>query len=215
MPPYSGPTGTDFSELGQSRAKRPDPCVREPVAGGDETTHWYTHTHLRLCGELLEEKREVWKTPQLQPYFHQKDLLTLRKCTQTWMLQIKSLLRIFTFCSFIARYMYIIVFLLIKCYRLEMYWVKLKCGVKIYSVRSIVVIHKDTNKPVTANWIIWCFFSTKSRNKCKAWKIFQSSDHLASVTQGSFSGHRVLIGHIYLPSTHKRTWMHTKVKSQE
>lgn len=39
MPPYSGPTGTDFSELGQSRAKRSDPCVREPVAGGDETTH--------------------------------------------------------------------------------------------------------------------------------------------------------------------------------
>lgn len=39
MPPYSGPTGTDFSELGQSRAKRSDPCVREPVAGGDEAAH--------------------------------------------------------------------------------------------------------------------------------------------------------------------------------
>lgn len=61
MPPYSGSTGTDFSELGQSRAKRSDPCVREPVAGGDETTHTHpvTHTHLGLCGELLEEKREV------------------------------------------------------------------------------------------------------------------------------------------------------------
>lgn len=54
--------------------------------------------------------------------------------------------------------MYIIFFLLIKCYRLEMYWVKLKCGVKIYSVRLIAVIHKDANKPVTANWIIWWVF---------------------------------------------------------
>lgn len=27
--PLSGPTGADFSELGQARANRSDPCVRE------------------------------------------------------------------------------------------------------------------------------------------------------------------------------------------
>jgi len=51
----SGPTGADFTVLGQSRAKRSDPCVRVG-AGGDETTHAYTHTHKHthagLSGEL-------------------------------------------------------------------------------------------------------------------------------------------------------------------
>lgn len=54
--PYSGPTGTDFSELGQSRAKRSDPCVRESEQEELKQhidAHLVTNTHIQVsAGEL-------------------------------------------------------------------------------------------------------------------------------------------------------------------
>lgn len=52
--PYSGPTGTDFSEPGRSRAKRSDPCVRESEQEGlkqHTDAHLVPNTQPGLSGE--------------------------------------------------------------------------------------------------------------------------------------------------------------------